>query len=164
MWIFMRIMVNLAQARAMPHLGSSLACYQFFRPLLCGANLKNATFMVSQRMWCQLLGRDQCYGTFSEPNMCLESKLEIRKWNVRGRHTSYTACDNTTETLCVKYGINYRVSGSKVSGDQALSRQNISVSEWIIKRVGHWSPNAYVHHFLLLLVELPIWTEILEFC
>lgn len=35
------------------------------------------------------------------------------------------------------------------------SRQSISVSEWIIKCVGHWSPNAYVHHSFLLLVELP---------
>ena len=34
------------------------ACYWEFGPQLYGPNLKHAAFMVSKRMWCQLLGWD----------------------------------------------------------------------------------------------------------
>lgn len=96
---------TLQPAKAMPCLGSSCAYYQYFGPLLYGSNLKHAAFMVSIKMWYQRLEWDQCYGTFSEPNMCLKSKPETRKWNVQSRHTSYPACDNTVEPFSVKYGI-----------------------------------------------------------
>lgn len=93
---FHGIILNLAASQSRAKLGFFMCLLPpVFWITFCGPGPKHAAFLVSKRMWCQLLGWGQCNDTSSDTSMCLKSKPEEKKSNVQGKHKPCPACDNT---------------------------------------------------------------------
>lgn len=128
------------------------ACYQDSGPLLYGPNPKHNAFVVSKRMWCQLFRWDSYYGTSSEPNLWLKSKLEKRN----GMSKANIMIPNLWQHCEIwnKLKSFWWLKATWILSPEEAKRFCFCMDYKILCWT-HWSPNAYVHHFLLLLVELP---------